>query len=87
VFVLLGFEERSYDYLVIKPSELARRLEKLHGNAKRYQIYFWVTKRRRTWLTRNISAQDQENIAAGRYKDSARDMTRCLNDWQAVRRL
>jgi hypothetical protein len=46
-----------------------------------------VTKRRRTWLTRNISAQDQENIAAGRYKDSARDMTRCLNDWQAVRRL
>jgi hypothetical protein len=87
VLVLLGFEARTYDYLVIAPEELKDKLEKLHGKSKRYQVYVWVTKRRRAWLTRGIAAMDKEAIARDAFTDRAREVTRYLNDWSAVKNL
>src|SRR5450631_555317 len=52
VFVLLGFEKHTYDYVIIKPKQLIERLKSLHGDSQRYQIYVWVTKQGRAWLTR-----------------------------------
>jgi hypothetical protein len=39
VLVLLGFEERTYDYLIIKPDELLQRLDRIHGLLARHQVY------------------------------------------------
>jgi hypothetical protein len=87
VLVLLGFESHTKDYLIIRPKELRKRLENLHGVAKRYQCYVWVTKQGRAWLTRGIASRDQEQIAKNTFKNSARDITRHLNDWSAIRDL
>ncbi len=46
VFVLMGFDEHSIDYAIIKPAELAKRLERLERlerNRKApLQVYIWV---------------------------------------------
>ena len=84
VFVLLGFEKSTYDYVVIKPGELKKKLESLHGNAKTYQTYIWVTKHETAWLTRGISKQHQQSIATNTFSDKSRDLTRHLNDWALI---
>jgi hypothetical protein len=33
VFVLIGFSNRSTDFIIIKPKDLLERLNKLHGKA------------------------------------------------------
>ena len=43
VFVLLGFDRRSKDYVIVPPKELLRRLESIHGLQKTIQSYLWVT--------------------------------------------
>jgi hypothetical protein len=84
VFVLLGFEKHIYDYIIIKPRQLMRRLELLHGDSQRYQTYIWVTKRGRAWLTRGISKLDHERIAKGTFANKSRDLTSHLNDWSEI---
>jgi hypothetical protein len=84
VLVLLGFEKNTYDYVVIKPSELMKKLVSLHGNTKIYQTYIWVTKHERAWLTRGISKQHQHSIATNTFSDAGRDLTDRLNDWDLI---
>jgi hypothetical protein len=85
--ITIGSNHDDWHYLVIKPQELERRLEKLHGLSKRYQVYVWVTKHGQAWLTRGMVAIDREGIAQGTFKNTARDVTRHLNDWSAVKEL
>jgi hypothetical protein len=87
VLVLLGFEKRSYDYVIIEPKELMRRLKAIHGELPRYQVYVWVTKQEGAWLTRELKKEDQDQIAQGTFAGSDRDLTRHLNDWNAIRDL
>lgn len=87
VFVLLGFEKNSYDYLIIKPKELLRRLEEIHGVSTRYDPYVWVTKQDQAWLARDLKKADEERIANSTYRNKSRDVTRHLNDWSAIKDL
>jgi hypothetical protein len=87
VLVLLGFEKRSYDYVVVKPKELLRRLEAIHGALSRHQVYVWVTKEQRAWLTRELKRENQDQIAQGTFADSNRDLTQYLNDWSSIKDL
>jgi hypothetical protein len=84
VFVLLGFEKHTYDYVIIKPQQLIKKLKNLHGNSRRYQIYVWVTKNGRAWLTRGISKPDQKRIAQNTFTNKGRDLTRHLNNWSEI---
>jgi hypothetical protein len=85
VFVLLGFEKRTYDYIVISPNELLTRLRTLHPNpSRRYQVYVWVTQQARAWLTRDLRKEDQQQIADNSFVHPIRDLTEYLNDWRAI---
>ena len=86
VLVLLGFEKRSYDYLLVEPTELMRRYEAIHGLASRYQVYVWLTKQERAWLTRGLKRGDQDKIAEGTFQHEDRDLTKYLN-WRAIESL
>ncbi|MGA2954307.1 MAG: hypothetical protein ABSF48_01130 [Thermodesulfobacteriota bacterium] len=87
VFVLVGFERRSTDFVVIKPSELLARLEAIHGKAKTIQSYLWVTEKERCWETRGLKRQEQVVIAQGQYSNGVRDFSEYLNDWTPVKTL
>ena len=46
VFVLLGFEKHSCDYLIIEPQLMAGKLAAIHGLLPLYHIYVCVTDKR-----------------------------------------
>jgi hypothetical protein len=86
IFVLLGFE-RAFDYVVIKPNELLRKLRKLDPKSERYQMYICVTEEGRAWLTRGLSKADQQRIADNSFENVTRDLTKHLKDWSAIKHL
>jgi hypothetical protein len=88
VFVLLGFNRRSVDFIVIPPKELLRRLKSIHGPGERvFQCYLWVTEENQCWEARGLPQKDQLRIADGWYKESRRDFTKWLNAWKPVAKL
>ncbi len=87
VFVLLGFERQSTDFVVIKPSELLHRLNSIHGEIKTIQSYFWVTEKDRCWETRGLKKQEQLAVAQDMFSDSKRDFTKYLNNWSPIQAL
>lgn len=83
----MGFERRSTDFVVIKPSELLGRLDNIHGKAKTIQSYLWVTEKKRCWETRDSKRPEQLAIAQGQYTNEVRDFSQYLNNWSPVKAL
>jgi hypothetical protein len=84
VFVLVGFERRSADFVIIKPSELLTRLNAIHKKGKTIQSYLWVTENNRCWESRGLKRQEQLAIAQGLYSNSERDFSAYLNNWEPI---
>lgn len=87
VFVVHGFERRTKDFVIIPPGELRQRLRMIHGRAKRYQTYLWVTEDKQCWEARNLPRKSQEQIVDGAYRNEKRDFSRWLNAWTPIDRL
>lgn len=87
VFVLVGFERRSTDYVIIKPSDLLKRLDKIHAKTKTIQSYLWVTEKRKCWETRGLKRKEHIEIAQGQFKNTARDFSSYLNNWSPLQGL
>jgi len=87
VFVLVGFERRSRDFVIIKPSELLKRLNEIHTKAKTIQSYLWVTEKNKCWETRGLKRKDQMKIAQDQYDNKARDFSIYLNNWSPLQEL
>jgi len=87
VFVLLGFERHTTDFVIIRPSEFWKRHQASLGAGKIIQSYLWVTKDDRCWEARGLPVTDQQRIADGRFRDSSRDLTRWLNAWAVFKKL
>jgi hypothetical protein len=96
VLVLLGFEKRTYDYVIIRPKELMRRLHAVHGAPKlhavhgapsQYHVDVWVTKQERAWLARKLGKEAEGRIAQNTFEDGHRDLTSFLNNWSAIKSL
>jgi len=84
VFVLVGFERRSTDFVIIKPSELLARFDSIHGKAKTIQSYLWVTEKDRCWETRGLKRQEQLAISQGQYSNKIRNFSEYLNDCRPI---
>lgn len=88
VFVLPAFVDKQTNFIILSPSQLLRRLKSIHGkSAKRIHSYLQVTKTKRCWETRGLSAADQELVALDRYSNHQRDFTPFLNAWTPIERL
>ena len=87
VFVLVGFERRSTDFVIIRPAELLTRLDKIHKKCKVIQTYIWVTEKDRCWETRGLKSQDQLEVAQGNYSNNERDLSAYLNNWEPIQAL
>ncbi len=87
VFVLQGFQRRSTDFIIIKPSELLTRLVSIHGNKKTIQSYLWVTKNNRCWETRGLKREEQMAITQEQYSHDERNFSEYLNAWAPIQQL
>jgi hypothetical protein len=86
VFVLYASGQKKFDFIIISPRELLRRLGRIHKRKDEIvQIYFSVTGKGRCWETRGLPISDQQEIAKGKFrKNGQRDFTQYLNNWKPV---
>ena len=87
IFVLVGFANRSTDFIIIKPDELLKRLNAIHGHTKKFQSYLWVTRSGMCWETRGLNRSEHLSIAGTIFKSEDRNFTAYLNNWQAIKAL
>jgi hypothetical protein len=87
VFVLVGLERRSTDFVILKPTNLLTRLDSIHGRTKRFQSYLWVTEKGRCWETRGLKRKTLVAIAQDEYSNKARDFSKYLNNWSVLQTL
>jgi hypothetical protein len=87
VFVVLGSKKRSRDYVIPRPKELLKRLDRIHGRKKDFQVYIWVTEKKRCWETRNLLKSKQRDIAFNTFVDRYRDFSPYLNNWRMIKDL
>ena len=83
VFALIGSKKRTRDYVVIKPADLLKRLNRIHGKQGE-NIYIWVTEAGRCWETRGLSKSKLLEIANSTFLDTNRDLTPYLNNWKMI---
>ena len=86
ILVLVGFQKRTYDFAIIEPKALLKKLRAIHGKKSRYDIYVWLTEKGPAWLTRGLKRVDQVKIAEGTFRDAHRDLTKYLS-WSAIKSL
>jgi hypothetical protein len=86
ILVLQGLHAEP-DFMVIRPTELLRRLESIHGTGSTIQSYIWVDKKLACWETRGLGTADRNAIADGEFRHPTRDLSQYLNDWTPIERL
>ena len=88
VFMLLGFNGRTKDFVLIPPEDLLQRLESIHRspNKSKFQTYLWTTEKQ-CFETRGLPEQVRLKVAHGQYEDTSRDLSQWLNNWTPVQRL
>ncbi|MDZ7305064.1 MAG: hypothetical protein ONB44_23280 [candidate division KSB1 bacterium] len=85
IFVLPSFVEKKTNFIILRPTELLRRLRAIHGHSnKLIQSYFNITRKWRCWETRGLNSADRELVALDRFKDKKRDFTAFLNAWDQI---
>jgi hypothetical protein len=88
VFILVSHERKmGPKYIIIPPSELLERLEKIHGKSKIYHFYPWVLDSGVALQGRGLSKKEKEELAAGSYSLGERDLSRYLEDWSALKKI
>jgi hypothetical protein len=87
VLVIVGVDHPSYDFVVLKPTELLQRLRVLRPTENRRQSYLWVTKSMKCWETRGLNSLGQQAVAANTYRNKERNFTAKLNNWKPLERL
>jgi hypothetical protein len=83
VLLLVGFDNRSRDHIVIAPRELHERVTRL-GTTTRPQSKLWVTKEHRCWEVHGLGKAAQSELVNGALDDPPRELTVYLNQWPAV---
>jgi|SRR6516164_7763690 hypothetical protein len=85
VFVLYGLtNRRTKDFIIVKPSDLLKRLRAIHGSRQKFQTYLWVTERGKCWEARGLNRADKLAVARDEYRNDARDFTAYINDWTPI---
>lgn len=89
ILVLYQFQDRAYDFVIIRPSKLLSIYDSLERGSGTIQSYVWVTSGNPAmcWETRGLKRLDQDRIAIGAFKDRLRNLTPYLNDWKAIEKL
>lgn len=88
IFVLVGFANRSTDFIIITPDDLLKRLDAIHGKtAKKFQSYLWVTQQGKCYETRGLHLADRLLIAEKKFSNEPRDFTKYLNNWTPIKAL
>ena len=88
--MLIGSKKPLRDYVIIKPADLLKQLERIPIHRKeggKFQVYIWVTEKNLCWDTRGLGKSELLQIAKGTFVSAERDFSGYLNNWEMVRDL
>ena len=85
VLVLYSLKQKESQFIIVKPKDLYERLKLLRGNEKTLQCYFTVTNNKQSWETRGLKAMEKMLIISGEFKDSRRNFSEFLNNWDQIK--
>jgi hypothetical protein len=74
--------------LILKPAELLRRYDAIHGRVERLQSYLSLTSGERVFETRGLSPETMQRLFRNEEAPNPpeRDFTPYLNDWSGIKR-
>jgi predicted nucleotidyltransferase len=83
VLVIHSFKLKKYHYIILKPKELSKRLELIHGNKRNFKSYLWITKENNCWEARGLKISEQEAILNNDTNgiDKNRNFSKFVNNW------
>jgi hypothetical protein len=84
VLVLYRFSHRDFDFVIIEPSQLLDRYEKMGHKSGIIQSYVWVTESGKCWETRGLGKPEQASIAVESFNEPVRNLSSFLNNWQPM---
>ena len=89
VLMLLPFDNKDPQFIIITPQELLKRLTEIHGNSLKQNTYLWITNDKngfRCIETRDLDKTEKENVFIRHESPGvfARDFTGFLNNWGPV---
>jgi hypothetical protein len=89
IFILRGFESSKFDFIIIPPDELLRRLDAIYPKKlNSCHTYLWVTKGHRCWTTRGLGKANQSLVAQGKFLEHEDwDFSGYLNNWTPLKEL
>lgn len=78
-----SFKSKHINLVIISPTELAKRLEQIHGKPKTLNTYLWITKANGCFETRGIRKKPLEEYTNSNFADISeeRNFSTFLNDW------
>lgn len=87
ILALYQFQDRNFDFVVIKPRDLAKLYSTITPDSKTIQSYVWVTSQNQCWETRGLSKKERLQVADGTFKHRYRNLSALLNNWSALKGL
>ena len=87
--MLLPFDNKNPQFIIITPQELLKRLTEIHGNSSKQNTYLWITNDKngpRCIETRGLKKAEKEAVFTdGKSPEkSTRDFTEFLNNWKTI---
>lgn len=88
VFILVSHERKMAPrYIIIPPSELLKKLVKIHGKSKSYHFYPWVLDTGVALQGRGLLKKEKAELAAGSYLLGDRDLSMYLEYWVPLEKI
>ncbi|GAB4002181.1 hypothetical protein GCM10028807_60260 [Spirosoma daeguense] len=84
VFVLYSFEQKSHDFVILKPNNLLDIFTNLGRKEDEIHCYLTVTKKKKVFETRGMSKKEMQLLCDNDYINHQRDMTVYLNNWSTI---
>ena len=84
VFILYSLENKTHDFIVIKPSVLLTIFDNTSRTANSIHCYITVTNHDTVFETRGLNDNDMQLICSDTFVNHDRDLKKYLNDWTAI---
>jgi len=90
LLAISGYGKKALRCIIIKPTELRRRLVAIHGKEKSLKPYLWITKDGKCFEARSLNNAEKDRLLSGDYseiKGSDKDFTAFLDNWKPLEKV
>ena len=84
VFILYSLQNKTHDFVIIKPTTLLTIFDNTSRTANSIHCYITVTNHDTVFETRGLNDNDMQLICSNNFVNPDRDLKKYLNDWTPI---